>query len=255
MKIHNYNFQILSVNSALLESPGTAYQSKLNINRIYKIATEFDEFLANEPKVSFRNGHYYVLDGQNTIAARKLLNGGNDLPIQCKVFYNLTESDEALLFARQAGTNPGARFQALVCGGDRDAVEFLRLTENMGLRIDYKQTRGAGQLACISTAFDLYRKAGSQTYQKAMHLLIDSWNGAPDSLQADLIHSMVEFVRLYDGEYNRNRLVPRLRKIEPAMLIREGKAVTAYTGYKRYLYLLYMIYNASPTKNPLPLKF
>lgn len=43
-------------------------------------------YTANEPKVSFRNGRYYVTDGQHTIEARILRNGGKDLPILCKVY-------------------------------------------------------------------------------------------------------------------------------------------------------------------------
>ena len=43
-----------------------------------------DERIANEPKVSYRGGRYYVFDGQHTIAARKLLNGGKDLPIAAR---------------------------------------------------------------------------------------------------------------------------------------------------------------------------
>ncbi len=64
---------------------------------------EFDERVANEPKISFRDGHYYVMDGQNTIAALKFLNGGEDLQIRCKV----TEREEALLFAQQTGISNG----------------------------------------------------------------------------------------------------------------------------------------------------
>ena len=84
---------------AQLKIPRTTYQRELNEDRVRRIAAEFDERIANEPKVSCRDGRYYVFDGQHTIAARKLLNGGRDLPIRCKVFYGLTESDEALLFA------------------------------------------------------------------------------------------------------------------------------------------------------------
>ena len=36
------------------------------------------------------------MDGQNTIAARKFLNGGDDLQIRCKVYFNMTEQEEAL---------------------------------------------------------------------------------------------------------------------------------------------------------------
>ena len=79
------------------------YQRALHPARVARIAKEFDERVANEPKISFRDGHYYVMDGQNTIAARKFLNGGEDLQIRCKVYFGMTEREEALLFAQQTG--------------------------------------------------------------------------------------------------------------------------------------------------------
>ena len=62
------------INSKFLEVPRSYYQRTLNANRVKRIAAEFDERIANAPKVSYRDGHYYVFDGQHTIAARKLLN-------------------------------------------------------------------------------------------------------------------------------------------------------------------------------------
>ena len=77
----NCPFDEMMIYSKNLEVPRNAYQRELNPNRVRKIAAEFDEHIANDPKVSFRDGHYYVFDGQHTIAARKLRNGGQDLPI------------------------------------------------------------------------------------------------------------------------------------------------------------------------------
>ena len=71
----NCPFDEMMIYSKNLEVPRSAYQRELNPNRVRKIAAEFDEHIANDPKVSFRDGHYYVFDGQHTIAARKLRNG------------------------------------------------------------------------------------------------------------------------------------------------------------------------------------
>lgn len=95
-------YKLMEVSSRDLEIPD-AYQRKLNTERVAKIVAGFNERIANEPKVSFRDGHYYVFDGQHTIVARKHMNGNNDLPILCKVYYGMTEQDEALLFAMQTG--------------------------------------------------------------------------------------------------------------------------------------------------------
>ena len=124
--LNNCPFDVMMIFSKNLEVPRSAYQRELDPIRVRKIAAEFDERIANDPKVSFRDGHYYVFDGQHTIAARKLRNGGEDLPIRCKVFYGLSELDEAILFAQQTGASAqltaGARLRALVYGRDPDAL-------------------------------------------------------------------------------------------------------------------------------------
>ena len=57
------------INSKFLEVPRSYYQRNLNANRVKRIAAEFDERIANAPKVSYRDGHYYVFDGQHTAGA------------------------------------------------------------------------------------------------------------------------------------------------------------------------------------------
>ena len=158
------SYEVMFISSSDLSVTRDTYQRELNSRRVREIAENFDERVANEPKVSARDGRFYVFDGQHTIAARKFLNGGRDLPIRCKVFYGLSERDEALLFAQQTGASAnltaGARFRALVYGGDKEALAFQKVTEAVGLCVDCKQTRGAKRLACISTAFELYKKVG-----------------------------------------------------------------------------------------------
>lgn len=57
-------YKLMEVNSHDLEIP-EAYQRRLNTNRVARIVAGFDERIANEPKVSFRDGRYFVFDGQH----------------------------------------------------------------------------------------------------------------------------------------------------------------------------------------------
>ena len=88
--------------------------------RVEMIAADFNEYIANEPKVSFRDGKYYVVNGQHTIEGRILRNGGEDLSILCKVYTGLTMEQEALLFAEQNGHSApltaGIKLRAKVVG-------------------------------------------------------------------------------------------------------------------------------------------
>ncbi len=260
MKADELTYREITLNSRQLEVPREAYQRELNTARVHKIAAEFDERIANEPKVSCRNGHYYVFDGQHTIAARKHRNKGRDLPIRCKVYYGLTEADEAMLFAQQTGVSAnltaGSKIRALIFAGDPEATAFFKATESTGLRLDYGQQRGKKRLACIATAFKEFHKVGAERYREALSIILEAWDGDSDSLRAETVQGMIRFVDLYYGEYDRDRLVKRCRRVDPLIIYREGKAMASnMPGFKKYTYQVLLTYNGSSRKSALPLKF
>ena len=260
MKLKDFAYKEIVLNSGMIEVPREVYQRTFNSKRAQKIAREFDERIANEPKVSFRDGKYYVFDGQHTIAARKIRNNNEDLPIKCKVYYGMTEQDEALLFAQQTGVSSplsaGARIRALVFGGDADALAFKAATESVGLVLDYDQQRGMKRIGCIQTAFDAFKRIGDERYKEAMTLIGAAWHGAPDSFRSENVLGITHFVDLYHEEYNRHRLITQLRHVDPLTIYREGRATgTNLAGYKKYLFQVYRIYNGSGKRNALPMKF
>ena len=137
----------MCLNSSELIVPRDTYQRALHPARVARIAKEFD----------FRDGHYYVMDGQNTIAARKFLNGGDDLQIRCKVYFNMTEQEEALLFAQQTGISErlsaGQKLRALIFAGEPAAVAFQQATELAGVHLSFEEGRGKQRISCIATAY------------------------------------------------------------------------------------------------------
>ena len=186
--------------------------------------------------------------------------GGEDLPIRCKVFYGLSELDEAILFAQQTGASAqltaGARLRALVYGRDPDALAFLKATESVGLRLDYNQDRGKHRIGCVGTAYGIYKKVGEEIYKEGMQHIVDAWEGAPDSLRFEILQGVVFFVDLYHAEYDSKRLVKQLRKYEPLTIYREGRSMGVnMAGHKKYMYQVYRMYNGSSRKYALPLKF
>ena len=215
--------------------------------------------IANEPKVSFRDGHYYVFDGQHTIVARKHMNGNNDLPILCKVYYGMTEAEEALLFAMQTGYSaaltPSAKLRANLRGEDKASGEFYDATEEAGLHMGFERGGGTGRIICINTAFAEFKRVGAEVYKEALTLLLEAWGGDPDSLRAEIIQGIVHFVELYHGEYDRERLIYSLRAYEPKFVYAAGKAEKELRGVKRYVNIFYRIYNGRRKHSTLPMKF
>lgn len=158
------------IDSALL-TPCAEYQRVLRTRKVEEISASFSEYVANEPRVSYRDGRYHVFDGQNTIEARIACNGGHDLPILCKVFHGLSKKDEALLFAVQTGISTdltaGERLRADIVAEDEDACAFVAATEATGATFALDGIRAEWKIYCIRSAYYIYKNYGSDIYQEA----------------------------------------------------------------------------------------
>lgn len=201
----------------------------------------------------------FVFRKQHVIVARKHMNGNNDLPILCKVYYGMTEAEEALLFAMQTGYSaaltPSAKLRANLHGEDKASGEFYEATEDAGFHVGFERGGGVGRIICINTAFAEFKRVGAEIYKEALTLLLEAWGGDPDSLRAEIIQGIVHFVELYHGEYDRERLIYSLRAYEPKFIYAAGKAEKELRGVKRYVNIFYRIYNGRRKHDVLPMKF
>ena len=257
----NPPYQLSVIHSSKLIYPREIYQRGVERKRVELIARDFNEYIVNEPKVSFRNGRYYVMDGQHTIEGCILLNGGEDRPILCKVYTGLTMEQEALLFAEQNGhaapLSAGIKLRAKVVGGDAPSKAFVAATNRVGLSLNYdSQQLTDYRIGCVGTALKLYNQMGEKIYCEALQLIVKAWDGKPDSFRASVLRGMMHFVELYHGEFSEERLVRALRSIHPVDIYRIGQGDPAkLRGWKKYVFPIYTAYNGKRRKDALPMKF
>ena len=126
------NEKYMWLNNAMLQvSPDI--QRKLSPMRVSEIERNYSPMVANPIKVSFRDGKYYIFDGMHTRAAMCGMNGTDNFPIFCRVFYGLTKEDEARLFAIQFGVSEavpmGYRLRALAVAKDPQVLDFIKSRE------------------------------------------------------------------------------------------------------------------------------
>ena len=203
------------VNSALL-FPCLEYQRLLRTEKVASIAENFSEYIANDPKVSFRDGKFYVFDGAHTLSALKRIHGEEAFMVDCKVYYGLSYEDEAYLFALQSGESKdvafNTRLRALMISGSQEATDFRAHTAQAGFQLaDGAGSATKNTIAAIAKAYRLYKEYGPEQYVQILQLIADTWNGAAWSVTGYLLGGVAVFLREYGEEYSRPRFIKRLR--------------------------------------------
>ena len=72
-------YEMKEIKSSDLIIPRELYQGEEKKQKVAQIVANFDERIANEPKVSFRDNQFFVFDGQHTILAREQIEGVNTM--------------------------------------------------------------------------------------------------------------------------------------------------------------------------------
>lgn len=256
--MNNVNYttetEIRSINSKMIISD-PAYQRSIDHNRVKRIVSNFNQNLANPVKVSNRDGRYYVFDGQHTLSALKLKNGGNDLMVECKVYYGLSQKDEAKLFSEQNGISTSvesnARMKALLVAGDAEITDFYNSVKNCGIRMDFTKGAAKNKIVACNTVFKIFKKTSPNDFAAIMKIINDSWSGEAESFRKEIIEGISIFYMEYKDVVDRNRLIAVLSKVSPIVVIREGN-IYKEGGSKRYAQQILNIYNKGMRSGKLP---
>ena len=239
-------------NSGLQITP--EIQRKLSTMRVEKIQKSYSPLIANPPKVSFRDGKYYIFDGMHTRTAMRGINGTDDFPIFCRVYYGLTEQDEARLFAEQFGYSEpvamGYRLRALKKADDENVLDFLKATEDCGFKVTLgSSTTGNGRIAAACTAYKIYCDLGASEYKRMMKILHRTWAGESWSVGRYMLEGMARFLKMYS--VNANSFVRVFRTVTYNEIRAEVLRFTGVTKASAYATALAEIYergNGSPVE-------
>ena len=226
-----------------------AYQRDVDKVKIDRIVRKYDPCLVNAVKCSFRDGKYYIFDGQHTSVVEKAVRGGGkDVPVDCKVFYGLTRLDEMELFVAQNGdstpVNITQKLRAMYNFGDSDVVGMVKAAQAAGVRVDFKKGPAMNRVVALSTLFKIYLRLPIDQYIDLLTTLRIAWGGIPESFGREILIGMEKFYTEYWGRFKSNELAKSLSKISPAQIPREGKAMGASTlTASVYARIILRVYN------------
>lgn len=179
-----------------------SYQRQLSTT-ISRLAREFNMDSCDFLLASYRDGVFYLLDGQHRKAAAEIL-GITELP--CIIFTGLTREEEALIFARQNRNvnklNPFDTYKANLACGDtnipevRTDMEICRICNSYGIEVK-RITRNFSNpktLRSISRARSVVEKNGSPCFEWILSTITSSnWNMCTVAYTKEIIEMMKNF--------------------------------------------------------------
>lgn len=199
------------------------YNRPINRARVNEIKRDYYEPLADAAKVSFRDGHYYVVDHQHLSLAQYELNDKDpNTLIRCEVFNGLSYEDEADLYYRYNTSTRRLGFKdrlvGLIEAGDANAVKFRDTVEACGWVI------GKNALNAVEKAWRIFNAAGGE--KRLANILITAntcWPGDPSGIRAQMLDGFSVFFRNHP-DYKKDRLIKQLSQYQPNELVQKANA-------------------------------
>ena len=203
------------------------YQRNINTAFVQKIVSEFDPNKVDPVHVSYRDGKYYIIDGQHTVAALEIVNGNKPVDVICIVHKGMTYTDEASYYVEQYEKKHRHTYNEMTMAryeaGEKLPCEIALKVKNVGGRLPYDKSAKTGiKIGAVKKVTTLYQKDSDNTIL-AIKCLIDAYKGRENTIPADIIAGTMEFLRLYDNRVLTSRLVEALSKYTPQLLTNTAK--------------------------------
>ena len=94
---------------------------------------------------------------------------------------------------------------------------------------------------------------GCERYVEMLRIINEAWKGNVDAYLAGVIRGVTRFISVYEGEYDRERLVQQLARTHPKTITQLAQKDTGSSA-NRHMRQILRIYNGASREMSLPLK-
>lgn len=204
-----------------------------------KIAANLDLDALGYPVVSKRKTDYLIIDGQHRVAAVKMFGFQPDDTLDCRVYSDLTEQDEAELFlllkvTKAIDAQSGFKVSVIAGRGPESVVD--RIVRHLGLAIGQRSGRvhaTSTNIAATATLLAVYERIGNLGLEKTLRIVRDAYGGA--GLEAPMIEGMSLCVQRYDGTLDEGTMIKALSETPGGLngLLNQAEKTRLATGAPR----------------------
>ena len=218
------------------------YQRNLSVHHVQRAAANFDLYQINPVKVSRRDGINYVFNGQHTIEIIALVSGSRETPVWCMIYDDLEYSHEADIFANQMKyvkpLLPYEIFMANIEAGNDKQLIIKDLVESYNMSIT--STAVPGGICAVATLETIHDKYGFHVLDHVLRLCIGTWEGAQQSLSANMLNGVARLIFAYGDALKDNVFKEKLGRVSVKEVSRTAKERRAGSlGYAEAMLIYY----------------
>lgn len=225
------------------------YQRPVRDGWVKTIIKNFEEIQADAPKVSFRDGKYYLFDGQHTLTARVLMNEGENLDVECEVYYGLTKEDEAKLFVKLNSNKKSVTFnermKSSYIAGDELTRAIIDTIEKCGFTVDYKGNLKSGSsFSSLSKITQIWKKDGADCVVWILDVVKNCWPENKNGSKGPILGGLQIIYNVYsnDPNFSKSDFINAMKEESPVLIVREGRE-KSIGGDKRFARRMILRYN------------
>ncbi|MFH5209225.1 DUF6551 family protein [Antrihabitans sp. NCIMB 15449] len=193
-----------------------------------ELAKDFDPDKMGFIHTSFRDGWYYVIDGQHRRQAA-IAYLGSDQQVQCHVYEGLTVEQEAKLFLalnRQRQQGAMSKYKVALTAGSPVECDVDRIARALGLKIG--ASAQLEEITCVTALLTAYKKRGPGPLAFALRMIRDAYGY--DGFKREVINGLTLVIDRYGNRVDEQQLIKRLMADGLIGLHRRGKDLRNSTG-------------------------
>lgn len=220
------------------------YNRVIDRARVNRIKNDYHEDMMIPVVVSFRDGKYYIIDGQHRAQALYEMNDCDpNTPIRCDVRIGLTYQEEADLFWRcNTWVKPlsfDQKLNGLIESDDPVAVDFRNLVEEHGYVL-------GKSLKAVSMAWKIYDSGeGRETLSEILALTSACWQNDKTGADSRILDGVNLFLKHHGSTYQMDHFVKVMKDVSPETLIREAttyyRAMDSKSFTKKYCVYTFIV--------------
>jgi len=211
-------------------------QRDLKPHRVDYLLANFDLDDFGQPVVSWRDGHYYIIDGQHRIEALKqwLGKGWEIQKVECRVYQGLTEAEEADMFDRLNDVlivSAYDKFKVRVTAQRETETIIDKVVKAENLVISRDQIPGA--VSAVGTLVRVFSRSDADVLARSLRIIRDAF-GDP-GFKSQVIDGIGHLCQRYNGALDEKVAIEKLSETRGGVNGLLGKATVLHkqTGNSR----------------------